>query len=78
MSPIEQVLAPGLRVLNPLVAALSLDQASVHGNARQLMAEVLGTFGSSSSVQGRPTSIGGRVDSWGRWALVWSMGSAWR
>ena len=45
MSPIEQILAPGRRVLNPLIAALSLDQASVHGNARQLMAEVLGTFG---------------------------------
>ena len=45
MSPIEQVLAPARRAVNPLVEGLSLDQASVEGNARQLMAEVLGTFG---------------------------------
>lgn len=45
MTPIEQVLAPARRAANPLIERLSLDQASVNGNARQLMAEVLGTFG---------------------------------
>lgn len=45
MSPMEQALAPLQRTLNPLTRALRLDHASVAGSARQLMAEVLGTFG---------------------------------
>lgn len=45
MSPMERALAPLQRMLTPLTGALSLDQASTAGNARQLMAEVLGTFG---------------------------------
>ncbi len=45
MAPIEQLLEPVRRLLEPLIARLRLDQASVNGNARQLMAEVLGTFG---------------------------------
>lgn len=45
MSPMEQALAPLQRMLNPLVGVLNLDQAGTAGSARQLMAEVLGTFG---------------------------------
>ncbi len=45
MSPMEQALAPIQRALEPLTRAFSLDRASSSGTARQLMAEVLGTFG---------------------------------
>ena len=45
MSPIEQALAPLARVIDPLLRRLSLDNASNEAGARQLMAEVLGTFG---------------------------------
>ena len=45
MSPIEQALAPVGRVVDPLLGRLSLDRASNGASARQLMAEVLGTFG---------------------------------
>ncbi|MYJ01838.1 MAG: hypothetical protein F4102_06120, partial [Chloroflexi bacterium] len=45
MSPIEQALAPFGRVVNVLLGRLSLDRASNQANARQLTAEVLGTFG---------------------------------
>ena len=45
MSPMEQALGPIQRALEPLTRAFSLDRASSSGTARQLMAEVLGTFG---------------------------------
>ncbi len=45
MSPMEQALGPIQRALDPLTRALSLDRASNGGTARQLVAEVLGTFG---------------------------------
>ena len=45
MIPIERAMAPVGRALDPLWERISLDQASNQANARQLMAEVLGTFG---------------------------------
>ena len=45
MSPVERALAPVERALDPLLERLSLDRASNQASARQLMAEVLGTFG---------------------------------
>ena len=45
MSPIEQALSPLARLCLPLLRRLSLDRASSQASARQLMAEVLGTFG---------------------------------
>ncbi len=44
-SPIEQLLAPLGRGLRPVLGLLRLDRASNQATARQLMAEVLGTFG---------------------------------
>ncbi len=45
MSPMEQMLAPLGRLAMPLLQPLTLDRASSQANVRQLMAEVLGTFG---------------------------------
>ena len=45
MSPIEQALAPLSRAVAPALKRLRLDQPSNQATARQLMAEVLGTFG---------------------------------
>ena len=45
MTPIEQALAPIGRVVHSLLGPLGLDRASHQATAKQLMAEVLGTFG---------------------------------
>lgn len=45
MTPVERALAPLERLASPILGLLRLDRASNQATARQLMAEVLGTFG---------------------------------
>lgn len=45
MTPVERALAPIARLTSPMLGLLRLDRASNQATARQLMAEVLGTFG---------------------------------
>ena len=45
MSPMERALTPLGAALSPLLQLLRLDRASTQATSRQLMAEVLGTFG---------------------------------